>query len=171
MKKTKLCAFAVVAMFATTCLGAKPADTTSTMVDADSINIVYDPDSGNLALDIGDNLTPDPFLTSFQIESAAGLLEGPFPDGFTMGFFDVYEPTKSFHLDVTGFHDFASFGNVGTGRTGPELLADFTVDGSMLPMGDIDSVNVNIVGPAIPEPTSLALVLIGALGLIARARK
>ena len=170
MKKTKLCAFAVVAMFTTACWAAKPADTTSTSPDPDSINIVYDPDSGNLALDIGDNLSPDPFLTSFQIESAGGLLEGPFPPEFVVGFFDVYTPEKSFHLATGGFHDFGSFGNVGLGRTGPELLADFTVDGSKLPDGDIDGVNVNVVGPAIPEPTSAALILIGVLGFM-RLRK
>lgn len=170
MKKTKLCAFAVVMMFAAVSWAQKPADSTSTSPDPDAINIVYDPDSGNLALDIGDNLTPDPYLSSFQIESAGSLLEGPFPPEFVSGFFDVYTPEKSFHLDVNGFHDFGSFGNVGLGRTGPELLADFTVDGSRLPDGDLADINVHIVAPPIPEPSSIVLVLVAALGLMIRSR-
>ena len=145
---------------------AKSADILLSHPDPEVINFIYDPDDGNIALHIGESLLGNDSqslrLTSLQIESEAGLFDGPDPPAFNTDFFDVYLPEKSFHIVTDGFGDLESFGNVGPGRTGQFLMNDFTINGSIKPKGTTDDFRFAIV---VPEPSAWLLIA-GAFGWI-----
>ena len=145
MNRISCCVCLTVVVCSSSLWAAQAPDAIVGSPDPNSINLIYDAANGNIALDVGDLLEPDPFLTSFEIQSAGSLFDGPTPASFVADTFDFYSPEKSFKIDLDGFGDLASMGNVGPGRSGAELLADFIVAGSILPIGPVDDINVNLV--------------------------
>jgi hypothetical protein len=113
------------------------------------ISLVYNPADGNLKFDAAGKKA-----TSLEIQSPAGYFTGTKPPQAN-GLFDVYNKNKMFVLKP---------GDAAIGDTdfGPALIAN----GSLLPSGGLGTVDLVYV----PEPSSVALLGLGMLGLL-RARR
>lgn len=160
MRKVQvLFGMALVAMFASMAQAALPVGPGA---GDDIVSLIYDPASGNLKLDAAGVK-----VTTLEIQSAAGMFTGSAPAGLVSPPFDVFSPKKYFLLKTTGIGD-TDLGNVlPTGLSGQALGADLSVNGSKLPSGGLGAVNLNVV----PEPSSLALLVLGGLGMLRIRRK
>ncbi|MCA9212956.1 MAG: PEP-CTERM sorting domain-containing protein [Planctomycetales bacterium] len=150
----------VVALMASVSFGEVAVGPASS--EANAVNLIYSPDSGNLTIEAASN------VTTFELKSAGGNLTGA--AGGLGGLFDVNTGVKLFKLDPAGFgspsHDFGAA--LKSGLSFADLGADLTVDGSLASGGSIVG---NIVAPAIPEPSSVVLAALAGLGLLGFRRK
>ena len=128
-------------------------------------SIVYDPSTGAIGLNAPANET----LTSINIDSAGALFSGTSEN--LEGDFDIFSDDTIFKATFGSSFGDLSFGQVyPTGMAQAEVLADFTVDGSLASGGDLGDVDLIFV----PEPTSCVLLsmgLIGFTGLALRRRR
>jgi hypothetical protein len=135
---------------------------------ADAVVVVYDPGTGNLS--VADNGVS---ITTLELKSAGNLfIPGNIAAGVISPPFDVVSPSKLFKLSTGGFSS-VDFGNiVPTGISPEALLADMDVNGSILPSGGLNAAAGG--GPyvyVVPEPSSIALIFCGLLGLLGLRRK
>jgi len=126
------------------------------------ISLVYNPADGALKFDAAGKKA-----TALEIQSAAGYFTGTKPPQAN-GLFDVFNKNKFFVLKpgdaAIGDSDFGPA--MAKGLTSAQLTADLTVSGALLPSGGLGTVDLVYV----PEPSSVALLGLGMLGLI-RARR
>ena len=128
----------------------------------DIISLIYNPETGNLSLDAAGKQ-----VTTLEMLSAAGNFTGTAADGLVAPPFDVFSPKKYFLLKTAGIGD-TDLGNaLPTGLGADALAADLTVQGSVKPQGGLGAVDLHVV----PEPTSLALIGAGLLGMLSIRRK
>ena len=129
-----------------------------------NISLVYDPADGHFWLDAAGKK-----VTTLEIQSASGVFTGAKPAQVSPPF-DVFTPKKFFILKTAGVGD-EDFGMaLPAGLTAETLGGDLTVAGSILPSGSLGTVDLVYLG-AIPEPSSLALMALGFLGLVSGRRK
>ncbi len=136
-----------------------------------AVVLTYDPANGNLSYD-GNGKE----VTTFELKSLGGkFLPAGVNDGVVTGPFDVLSADKFFTL-TTAPNQVASV-DIGAilpaGISKDDLMADFQISGSLYPSGALTSAEGG--GPylyynAVPEPTSLALVFCGLLGLVGLRR-
>lgn len=159
-----LFAVAMVAVLGSMAQAAVPA---TGVVGDDKITLVYDPTSGNLSVDAAGKQ-----WSTLEILSAGGMFTGSAADGLVLPPFDVFSPTKYFLLKTAGLGD-TDLGNaLPPGMSREALAADLTVNGSVLPRGNI---NEAPHGPVdlfvVPEPSSIVMIGLGLLGLLGLRRK
>jgi len=164
--------FAAVLAALSVCLTVTVANAfelTETAVPVDqAAHVIYDPGNGNVSF-----LSPNDALTSLQIESATSAYsdwswakENPF---------DVQSEAKQSVFNFDGFASAEAFdlGNIlAPGLTASEIIADTNADGSRLAGGKVNTSPGG--GPyllVVPEPSSIALVFCGLLGLLGLRRK
>ena len=132
----------------------------------DAVSLIYDPADGNLMLDAGSVK-----VTTIEIKSAGSMFGAAVPGMFVPPF-DVASATKLFKLTTAGVSSL-DFGKIlPAGLSGDALLADLSVNGSILPSGGLG--NAPGGGPylhVVPEPSSMLLIGCGLLGLLGLRRK
>ena len=127
-------------------------------------SIVYDANTGEVAVDAPAGIE----LTSINIDSAAGIF-GSNPAANVGGSFDNDSDCNIFKATFGSSFGSIDFGHVAqTGLSEEFILNDLTVVGSLAGGGDLG--NVDLMGP-IPEPSSIALLILGLLGLVACGRR
>ena len=143
----------------------------SSIVNASPVSVIYDPASGNLSLD-----SPSRSVTTFEAKSAGNLfIPGNVAPGVIAPPFDLITPAKLFKLSAgAGAYTNLNFGTVvKPGLDEAALVADMSVNGSLTPDGSgnnaLDAQGLSVV--VVPEPTSVALIGFGLLGLLSFRRK
>ncbi len=167
--------FAVVMAALSVCLMANVAKAASFVqsldpVVANAVVVTYDPTDGNVSYD-GNGKE----ITTFELKSASSMLiPAGVNEGIVTGPFDVLNAGKFFTL-TTAPNQVAAV-NIGkvmpAGLTADQIIADASIGGSLYPSGGLDKAEGG--GPylyVVPEPTSLALVCCGLLGLLGLRRK
>ncbi|MCA9213493.1 MAG: hypothetical protein KDB27_10535, partial [Planctomycetales bacterium] len=98
-------------------------------VDASEANAVltYDPATGDITI-----TGIDGDLTSIELISADGILEGTFENDYTEGLFDVATRYKLFRLNPKGFSSIQLEGIARKGLTYDEVSKDLTISGSTI---------------------------------------
>ena len=125
-------------------------------------SLVYDAGTGELSVDAPAGKE----LTSINVTSADNLFIGDQP-AVLDGAFDNFARDNIFKATFGGSFGSISFGNVlDAGIAEDKLLADLSAVGSLAGGGDLG--NVDLV--YIPEPSGVALLLLGFLCLAARRR-
>jgi hypothetical protein len=91
------------------------------------LNLIYDPTSGSVGIDFGDNV-----LTTLEIKSTIDFFVGPKPANFLPPF-DVWTPRKAFKLVPSGFQSLSfGFGSVSIGLSAQTLFDSLSIDGTYL---------------------------------------
>ena len=163
--------FAAVMVALSVCLTVTVANAfeltlTSAPVDQ-AAHVIYDPASGNVQL-----FSPNDALTSMQMESASNAYSNW--TWTKVNPFDVQTEAKQSVFNFDGFLNAEAFdlGNIlAPGLSAADIIADTNVDGSRSAGGKIN--NSPGGGPylLVPEPSSIALVFCGLLGLLGLRRK
>jgi hypothetical protein len=163
-----LAVLALVVM--TTAAGAGTFTRSDNPATPNAATVTYDPATG--ALGYWGNGT---LISTMELKSASSMfIPGGVNDGVISGPFDVMSTAKFFKLATDGVTGV----DVGTilppGLSADAIMADLQVDGSIKPSGKLDAaagggpyLYVNVV----PEPSSVALVCCGLLGLLGLRRK
>jgi hypothetical protein len=130
--------------------------------------LTYDPSNGNLSY-AGNGTS----ITTSELISAGNLFKPEALDaGVVRGPFDVFTANKFFQL-ITAGTDGQNYGQVvPAGLSADAIIADMSIDGSIKPSGKLPAAAGG--GPylyVVPEPSSLALVCCGLLGLLGLRRK
>ena len=176
MKSLVRSAVIVIALSSTSSIGvAAPLIFDPHSIPRPNVAVVdYDVTNGRLWIyaptDVGDGL-----LTGVAVKSASGMFDPSATDmnNFT-GHLDRLRPELLFKVDLEGF-SMVDYGPVlPAGLSSDFLLADLDVSASLKPSGKAEDLG----DPAgirlcycLPEPSSVGLVAIGALGLIGVRRR
>ncbi len=138
-----------------------PCGITTGSVDDDIISMVYDPADGSLSLDAAGKQ-----LTALEIVSSGGQFQGTKPPQ-VVGLFDLFTNKKLFVLRPTNPFEDEAFGAIlPKGLTREQVTADLVVSGALWPRGALGTVDFIYV----PEPSAMAMVACGGLGLAAAVR-
>jgi hypothetical protein len=168
-KVQKLFGFAVLAVVVMTTVASAGTFTLSdNPATSNSATVTYDPASGNLSYAGNGTL-----ISTMELKSASGMFIPGGVNADVIGpLFDLITPQKFFKLTANGI-DSVDVGRVlPAGLSADALLADIAVDGSIKPSGKLDAATGG--GPylfVVPEPSSVALVCCGLLGLLGLRRK
>jgi hypothetical protein len=128
--------------------------------DDEQTSIIYDAETGLLGL----NAPASTELTSINIDSEGGLFAG-MPENLD-GDFDIFSAGTIFKATFGSSFGDLSFGMVyPVGLSEADVLADFTVDGSLAVGGGLGDVDLIYI----PEPTSCVLLSIGLVGITGMA--
>jgi hypothetical protein len=135
---------------------------------ANGVVVTYDPGTGNLSYD-GNGV----LISSLELKSAGGILNpAGANDGVIAGPFDVFTSAKFFKLVTEGVASVDIGPVVPAGMTAEALMADIAVDGSIKPAGKLpDAAGGGPYLYVVPEPSSMALIFCGLLGLLGLRRK
>jgi hypothetical protein len=126
-------------------------------------SIGYDPSNGHMWVDAPAGVE----LTSVNIDSAGGIFTGAAAENLG-GSFDNDADNNIFKATFGGSFGTISFGNVAqTGLSEDFVANDLTVVGSLAGGGDLGNVDLIYV----PEPSSLALLLLSAIVCLKRRRR
>lgn len=131
-------------------------------IDDDKISLIYDPGTGDLSIDAAGQQ-----WSTLEITSASGLFTGTPAAGLVLPPFDVFSPTKYFLLKTAGMGDTHLGQVLPTGINLTTLGDDLTVNGSVLPRGNINDAQwgpVDLVW--IPEPASMLLLGLGMASIL-----
>ncbi|MCA9211665.1 MAG: hypothetical protein KDB27_01250 [Planctomycetales bacterium] len=142
-----------------TCLAALPV----APANANGVNVVYSPESGDLLIDS----TAGP-ITTLELKSDSGYFTAG-PHAALNGLFDVNTQTKIFKLDPAGFSTLSLEGALQTGLSFTELGADLSIDGSYESGGGLASDGRATV--LVPEPASVGFSLAAISCLLFLRRK
>jgi hypothetical protein len=122
-------------------------------------SVVYDAGTGEIAIDAPAGAE----LTSINIDSTAGVFTGDAAENLG-GSFDNDADNNIFKATFGTSFGSLTFGNVTQpGLSEDFLLADLSVIGSLAGGGDLGNVDLIYV----PEPSSVALLALGILGIVA----
>ena len=168
MRKVQvICGLALVGLLSSSVL-AGPFTLTNNASTANAVVLSYDPAAGSLAV-AGNGLS----ITTFELKSAGSkFIPGGIPAGTISPPFDVATAAKIFKLSTGGFPSLDLGASYPKGLSADAVLADLDVNGSKLPSGNLGSGGGG--GPylyVVPEPSSIALVCCGLLGLLSIRRK
>jgi hypothetical protein len=137
---------------------------------ANAATVTYDAATGAVAYSGNGTL-----ISTLELKSTASqFIPGGVNDGVIAGPFDVMTTAKFFKLVTEGV-DGVDIGPIlPPGLSAEAIMADIAVDGSIKPSGKLDAAPGG--GPflyvvPIPEPSSVALVCCGLLGLLGLRRK
>ena len=126
-------------------------------------SVTYNPSTGEVGVDAPAGAE----LTSINIDSAAGIFTGDAAANLG-GSFDNDADGNIFKATFGSSFGSLSFGNVAqTGLAKDFVLGDLTVVGSLAGGGDLGNIDLIYV----PEPTSLVLLMLGALLCLRRRKK
>jgi hypothetical protein len=154
----KILSCVLVALMASVSFGAIEAGPATDT----GVNLIYTPDTGDLMFESRAGA-----VTTFELKSAAGNFTTA-AQPLLGGLFDVNSAVKKFKLEPNGFESLNLTGAVKTGLSFDALAADLTLDGSFAAGGALSTVpNILVV----PEPSSLALIAFGLLGVLGIRRK
>ena len=135
--------------------GPYAAITTGGDANDEQTSIVYDPNSGELAVDSRLGME----LTSVNIDSASGIFTGAAAESLG-GSFDNDSDNNIFKATFGSSFGSLSFGLVAqTGLSENFVANDLTVVGSLTGGGDLGAVDLIYV----PEPSTLAMLVFGTL--------
>jgi hypothetical protein len=165
--------FAVAMAALSVCLMATAANagsfTLSQSADvANGVVVTYDPASGNVSYN-GNGV----LVSTMELKSAENLfIPAGVNEGVVTGAFDVMNAGKFFKLVTDGVPSVDVGAILPTGLSADAVLNGIQVDGSIKPSGKLTAAPGG--GPylyVVPEPSSLALVCCGLLGLLGLRRK
>jgi hypothetical protein len=130
--------------------------------------VTYDPANGNLSY-AGNGTS----ITTIELISASNMfIPANLDPGVPRGPFDIFTAGKFFQL-ITAGTDSVNFGPVlPAGLSCQAIVDDIAADGSIKPSGKLDAAPGG--GPyvyCVPEPSSIALVCYGLLGILVLGRK
>lgn len=163
MRKVVAFTIALVAVSSTIAQAEMPLVSVADHLTDDAITLIYDANDGNMSVEANSQM-----ISTFELVSASGVLTGTTPD-IVLPPFDVHTPVKFFILKTDGIGD-TDFGPIAAAGMGDELAADLTLNGSILPAGNLGTPNLAVI-PVVPEPASFGLAGIAFLGLAAIRRR
>jgi hypothetical protein len=136
---------------------------------ANGVVVTYDPGTGNVSYD-GNGLS----ISSLELKSAGGLFDASKVNaGVIAGPFDLINAGKFFKLVTPPGVPSVDVGPVlPPGLAADAIMADIEVDGSLVPSGKLpDAAGGGPYLYVVPEPSSMALIFCGLLGLLGLRRK
>ena len=160
---------AIIGLLSTSAFAA-PVQFTRSLVQEvpNAVVLTYDPADGHLSVG-GNGLN----ISTLEMTSAgAKFIPGGIPAGTISPPFDVATAAKIFKLSTGGFPSLDLGLAYPGAMSGDDLIADLKVDGSKLPSGNL--AQGGGCGPylyVVPEPSSLALIFCGLLGMLKIRRK